>query len=222
MAEPLFLSRLRLRRDAPVAALAPVLAPDDDDSRIDLGHRLLWSVFSDGADRRRDFLWREEDRGCYLALSRRPPSEDHALFEIETKSFGPALSEGDRLRFALRANAVVTRKDEAGKARRRDLVLEGLRQFPQSEFALHRDRVATEAGKRWLRSQGEKSGFELESCAAAAYRKIQLPRAIVFGQLDLEGNLRVREPALFLASLARGFGKAKGFGCGLMLIRRAW
>ena len=40
MADTLFLSRLSLRRDAALAALAPVLAPDDDDSRVDLGHKL--------------------------------------------------------------------------------------------------------------------------------------------------------------------------------------
>lgn len=222
MTDPLFLSRLRLRRDtSSLAALAPVLAPDDDNERVDLGHRLLWAVFSDGPDRRRDFLWREEDRGRYLALSRRPPIDDHDLFEIETKPFEPSLVGGDRLRFALRANAVATRKNEARKARRRDLVLEGLKQFPKSEFALHRDRIATEVGNSWLRNQGEKLGFELESCDATAYRKVELARAIVFGQLDLEGILRVRSPDLFVESLAHGFGKAKGFGCGLMLIRRA-
>ncbi|HZS71062.1 MAG TPA: type I-E CRISPR-associated protein Cas6/Cse3/CasE [Candidatus Acidoferrum sp.] len=222
MADALFLSRLQLRRDAPPAALAPVLAPDDDNARIDLGHRLLWWVFSDGPSRRRDFLWREEDRGRYLALSRRPPQDCHGLFEIETNSFDPALSEGDHLRFALRANAVATRKDESGKARRRDLVLEGLRQFPKAEFALHRDRIATEVGASWLRAQGEKLGFDLQSCAAIAYRKVKLQRAIVLGQLDLKGTLKVRSPELFLQSLAHGFGKAKGFGCGLMLIRRAY
>lgn len=42
-----------------------------------------------------------------------------------------------------------------------------------------------------------------------------------FGILDLRGSLTVTEPATFLAALARGFGRAKAFGCGLMLIRRA-
>jgi CRISPR system Cascade subunit CasE len=33
--------------------------------------------------------------------------------------------------------------------------------------------------------------------------------------------LEVVSPDVFLEALARGFGKAKAFGCGLMLIRRA-
>jgi CRISPR system Cascade subunit CasE len=218
--EPLFLSRLRLRRNASLAALAPVLAPDDENARIDLGHRLMWAVFSDRVDRRRDFLWREENRGHFLALSRRPPIDGHGLFEVETKPFEPVLTREDGLRFALRANAVATRKDEAGHPKRRDLVLDGLKQFPKCEFAVHRDRIATEVGNLWLQFQGKKLGFELESCEAVAYRKIELARGIVFGQLDLEGMLRVQDPDLFVKSLAHGFGKAKGFGCGLMLIRR--
>jgi CRISPR system Cascade subunit CasE len=221
MNEPLFLSRLRLRHDASIAALAPVLNPDDDTVRVDLGHRLMWAVFSDSADRRRDFLWREDDRGRYLALSRRAPIDGHSLFEIETKPFKPALGRGDRLRFALRANAVATRKDGAGKPKRRDLVLEGLKRFPENEYALHRDRVAMEAGAAWVRAQGEKSGFEVDDIDACAYRKVRMARNVTLGLLDIDGRIRVREPELFLRSLGNGFGKAKGFGCGLMLIRRA-
>ena len=42
-----------------------------------------------------------------------------------------------------------------------------------------------------------------------------------FGILDLTGRIEIADPAVFLALLARGFGRAKAFGCGLMLIRRA-
>ena len=33
--------------------------------------------------------------------------------------------------------------------------------------------------------------------------------------------IEVTDPPAFLARLAAGFGRAKAFGCGLMLIRRA-
>ena len=42
-----------------------------------------------------------------------------------------------------------------------------------------------------------------------------------FSTLDFDGLLEVREPAAILPSIARGFGAAKAYGCGLMLIRRA-
>lgn len=41
-----------------------------------------------------------------------------------------------------------------------------------------------------------------------------------FGILDLAGHLEVIEPTTFMTALGTGFGRAKAFGCGLMLIRR--
>jgi CRISPR system Cascade subunit CasE len=42
----------------------------------------------------------------------------------------------------------------------------------------------------------------------------------VFGVLDISGVLEVHDPDRFLLRLAQGFGRARAFGCGLMLIRR--
>ncbi len=41
------------------------------------------------------------------------------------------------------------------------------------------------------------------------------------GVLDLEGEIEVTDPAAFATALAQGFGRAKAWGCGMMLIRRA-
>lgn len=82
----------------------------------------------------------------------------------------------------------------------------------------------------WLARQGDKHGFMLEEAATrvVAYRRVALPREarkgdrdIVFGQADVEGTLRVTDPAAFLERLTEGFGRAKAFGCGLMLLKRA-
>jgi len=223
----LYFSRLRLRRDASIAALIPMLLPEDEGARIESGHRLLWSVFADGPDRRRDFLWREKDRGVYYVLSQRPPALGLGLFEIDTKRFEPSLAPGDLIRFALRANAVATRKNEQGKAKRFDLVFEKLRALPQGDRAAQRDTTAQDVGSSWLAEQGKKHGFSVETCETVAYRRAEFSRnegrgkPVVFGLLDLEGVIRVTDPAALLAAIALGFGKAKGFGCGLMLIRRA-
>lgn len=221
----LIFSRLRLRRDAALSALAPVLAPDDDNGRADRGHRLLWAVFSDGPDRARDFLWRQEDPGRFFVLSARAPLDPHHLFEIESKPFAPDLAKGDRLRFALRANAVVARKIDGVRGKRDDIVMRRLHSVPGPERAQRRDEIAREAGRDWLTNQGEKSGFGVETCDAASYRTLAVPRdggrPIQLGVLDLEGLIDIRDVSAFLPALTRGFGKAKGFGCGLMLIARA-
>lgn len=223
----LFLSRARLRRDAPVAALANLLVPEDAANRAAASHRLVWALFADAADRQRDFLWREERPGHFMALSARPPADQHGLFDLESKSFAPLLSPGDRLGFTLRANPVVARSEAPGqRGKRHDVVMDLLRDVPKSERARVRPEAVLTAGRAWLARQGEVHGFEpLGDVGVDGYDSVRIPRdsgkPAVVGVLDISGVLQVRDPAGFLARLTQGFGRARAFGCGLMLIRRA-
>jgi CRISPR system Cascade subunit CasE len=235
-----WLSRIRLRREVSAAALAPILLPADPHARAGATHRLLWTLFADDRDRQRDFLWRENSRGglrpgraSFLVLSARPPADRHDLFDVESKPFEPALAPGDRLGFSLRANPVVTRPDpESGRPKRHDVVMDRLHGLPKGARADARLVAMLEAGRVWLAGQGARSGFQLPLNAAGelvlsvdGYDQVHVSRgrgkAITFSMLDLEGVLEVVSPDVFLEALARGFGKAKAFGCGLMLVRRA-
>lgn len=230
---PWFLSRARLRRDAPVAALAPLLLPDEDGPRVAAGHRLVWSLFAGDADASRDFLYREEGlarAGRFTILSRRPPVDTIGLFELDTKNFAPVLKAGDRLGFALRVNPVVQRKTPGKpRSRRSDVVMDRLKPIPKGERAPVRDAMAREATLAWLERQGERSGFALSpgenGFRVDGYDQVKLPRRgkepVEFSRLDIEGVLSVVDPTAFMTALTTGFGKAKAFGCGLMLIRRA-
>jgi CRISPR system Cascade subunit CasE len=222
----LFLSRAALRRDAHVDALAELLVPSNPADRIGASHRLVWALFADSADRRRDFLWREEKPGHFMTLSSRPPEDPHGLFELDSKPFEPVLSIGDRLGFTLRANPVVARLVAKGKrGQRHDVVMDALHATPPDERAAVRLRIVQTTGRAWLAGQGEAHGFA--PCGEAAvdgYDRIRIPRAggdpAVFGMLDISGVLEIRDPARFTARLVEGFGRARAFGCGLMLIRR--
>lgn len=222
----LFLSRAALRRDAHVDALAELLVPSNPADRVGASHKLVWALFADAADRRRDFLWREERPGHFMALSNRPPQDPHGLFELESKPFEPVLSIGDRLGFTLRANPVVARMVTKGqRGRRHDIVMDALHTVPPGERAAVRLQTIVTAGRAWLNRQGEAHGFA--PCGEAAvdgYDRVRIPRAggepAVFGMLDISGVLEIRDPARFTARLAEGFGRARAFGCGLMLIRR--
>jgi CRISPR system Cascade subunit CasE len=222
----LFLSRARLRRDAPVTALARLLVPPDPARRTDASHRLVWSLFADSPDRKRDFLWREEAPGRFMALSSRPPADPHGLFDVEFKRFEAVLRVGDRIGFTLRANPVVSRgevKDQRGK--RHDVVMDALRDVAPAERASRRPEVIISAGRSWFARQGEGNGFVPTGEAAIdGYDQIRIPRAagkpVVFSVLDLGGVLEVTDPPRFLARVAAGFGAARAYGCGLMLIRR--
>ena len=98
---------------------------------------------------------------------------------------------------------------------------------PRGERAPHRPEAMSVAGHGWLAAQCERAGFRLVGPARAdGYDQVRVRRGrgrsdACFSVLDLEGVLEVDDPALFLKALARGFGKAKAWGCGLMLIRRA-
>jgi CRISPR system Cascade subunit CasE len=222
----LFLSRARLRQDAPLAALARLMVPEAAAARAAAGHHLIWSLFADGPDRRRDFLWREERPGEFLALSAREPTDPHGLFHLESKPFEPALSPGDRLGFALRANPVVARSAVPGqRGKRHDVVMDALRNLPKGERAAARPEKVIEAGRAWFARQGTAHGFRAEEGVGVdGYARLRIPREgkeAVLGVLDLQGVLVLEDPPAFLAALATGFGRGRAFGCGLMLIRRA-
>lgn len=239
----LYLSHLRLSRRPSALALAPLLAPSEPAARKAAQHNLLWSVFADGPDRNRDFLWREERENSFLVLSARPPAQTDLFEPHQVKEFSPTLAAGDRLDFQLRCNATRTEKtgglSERGKEKKRhiDLVMDALQAAPgrkdlpegaQSLRAPARLSLAQDVGSTWLARQGEKAGFRLLAAEVADYSTEVLPGhrgprkgQPQFGILDLTGRIEITDPSAFLAQVAAGFGRAKAFGCGLMLIRRA-
>ena len=219
-----YLSRVRLRKDAPAAALAEVFLPEDINQRVTIAHKLLWTLFSDGPSRRRDFLWREADKGLFYILSVRPPHDAHALFDLEPpKEFAPALASGDRLQFSLRANPTVARKTDAKRGKRSDIVMNAIKPLPPESRAGARAAAMQEAGMAWLRRQGELHGFAVETLRVDGYRVLRPPHRqapMRIATLDFDGTLRVTDGAAFVRALTAGLGRAKAYGCGLMLIRR--
>ena len=181
----------------------------------------------------------------------RAPEDRHGLFRLDPpKPFAPALEPGDHLRFVLRANATVARKAEGkpsatGRMRggRCDVVMDALHAVPKAERAAVRRDLLPAVSAEWLRVQGGKHGFAVVGRAAphepesgspllpvapevTGYRVMRIDRGrrrppMELGVLDLEGALVVTAPELFVPALAKGFGRSKAFGCGLMLVRRA-
>lgn len=221
----LVMARARLRRDVPAVAFAALLVPEDADEQFGASHRLLWSLYADAPNRPRDFLWRQTRSGEFLILGQRVPVDTHGLFDMDHKPFAPELRPGDRLGFSLRANATVSRPTARGqRGVRHDVVIDLLRRTPGPRSDVRHD-VTQAAGRDWLARQGEAHGFVLRGdFVVDGYDRVTMPRQsakpAVFGVLDMSGVLEVTDPERFLAKLAQGFGKAKAFGCGLMLIRR--
>lgn len=247
----LYLSRLDLRRSSRnVAPLIGLLNPADSAAQMNIGHRLLWTAMplhlqgraAEGrageswAGEGAPFLWRRDTHDArYYVLGPELGQEESPFFEISSRPFEPQLAPGDRLAFELSVNATVDRKigtDGSGRPlrKRSDVVMDLIhRREAEAGVSLQRgtlrEAAAHDAAVDWLKGQGERSGFALKGLRVEAYRVEQVPRSqgkpARFGVLDLAGLIEVEDPAAFLARLGRGFGRAKAFGCGLMMIRRA-
>ncbi|TRD15382.1 type I-E CRISPR-associated protein Cas6/Cse3/CasE [Palleronia caenipelagi] len=220
----LYFSRLTLNRYAPTRALSGLLDPANEDARADANHRLIWTLFGDARDRQRDFLWRADGGGRFYTLSARPPLANDLFCPPEIKEFAPNLRPGDRLGFVLRANATRDQRTGQGRPSRRvDVVMELLHDIAPEARAEHRMRLADTAATAWMTRQGATRGFALRAMNVEDYHVARIPRGrgrVVHGILDLTGTLEVTDPGTFLPALATGFGRAKAWGCGLMLIRR--
>lgn len=219
----LYLSRLRINKQAPVRALSRLLDPDDSNKAIDAHHRLIWTLFSDRDDRKRDFLWRYAGTGKFYVLSERPPAGNDLFCSPETRAFSPELDVGNKLSFLLRANATKERS-RAKEHRRVDVVMDMLHKVPAEERAAKRMDFAGKAAKDWMERQAAAKGFSLEKIFVEDYsvRSIRhgKHRKVNFGILDIVGEIEVTDPKLFMSNLAQGYGRAKSWGCGLMMIKR--
>lgn len=215
----MYLSRIDLRYDdLPVAMLTKL-----DDSRAYALHQWLWQLFPE--QQSRDFLFRQERIAggvrCYL-LSAAEPVE-HTLLRVETKPFSPQLAMGDRLCFSLRVNPVVTRQ-----GKRSDVLMDAKYHAAKALAPEAIWQCQQQAAVDWFLRQATTKGFEVqaEQVIVSGYQQhcLSKPKAnasIRFSTVELQGVLTVTEPAAFSSALANGFGKSRGLGCGLMMIKRA-
>jgi CRISPR system Cascade subunit CasE len=200
-----YLSRVRLRNDAEMRTLAPLLLPSDEDARIAAGHRLIWSLFAGAKDRQRDFLWHEEEAGRFLVLSPDPPAATSPLFTVESSPFVNWPQAGDRLAFFLRANPTASTVRGGVKAngkrrsgQRHDVVMQALHPLPgrdrtreplragEGRAALREEllgwvepehsRDSRRPVEQWLARQGEANGFALLRMRVDSYRRVRVPR----------------------------------------------
>jgi CRISPR system Cascade subunit CasE len=225
-----FFSRILLKPDNDRAALVADMC---DQYGV---HRVAWSFFPGGPDADRDFLYRFEagDRLSprFFVVSPLKPRDESGAWDVRTKLYEPKLAVGDRLEFAVRVNPVVTRHDEQGKQKRCDVVMDAKTALKKAgkdktEWPAPGD-LWREAVGNWLRARSGKHGFDFADAeigvegympARLWSRKQQDP--IRISTVELSGVLTVTDPVAFRSLLFHGLGPAKGFGCGLMLVKRA-
>lgn len=194
-------------------------------------HQLVWLLFGDDDKRERDFLYRfdlrrEEHFICH-AVSEREPLQVEGL-DVHAKRYAPKLTTGDRLIFRLRANPTVSRKDDQGKSRRHDVLMDAKKAVRRSGEPESIASAMEAAAFDWLQTRARQAGFavddeslRLENYRVERFRKKRNGRQISLGIADYAGVLEVTEPDTFGKTLTGGLGHGKAFGCGLLLVRPA-
>lgn len=194
-------------------------------------HQLIWKLFADHPDRRRDFIYRYESVDSwpsFYTVSGRVPTDNTGLWEIRTKEYRPNLRAGQRLGFSLRANPVRTRHDANGKQQRHDVVMEEKVKSRNLGKEIDLPEIVQEQGYLWLEKRSASQGFHVSATEVRVdgYQQHKLfkgqgNKPVTFSAVDFNGVLTVSEPDVFIEnSLFGGCGPAKSFGCGLMLVRR--
>lgn len=227
-----------------------IFPKDSASRRLDVTHRLLWTLMTEevqtvgklktpeGGDKAA-FLWRNAPEAgrnkCYYVLGPRPRLES-AFFDIETKPWAPAFSAGDHLAFDVVVNATVNRMVDAAKGRngrqRVDVVMDAIhaaeRDPQHAPRSMLRNALAEGALVAWWTAQGERNGFRMvQTLTVGDYKTVLIDdrrrtghRFPQIGVAHLSGTLEITDPAAFATRVANGFGRAKAFGCGLMLLKR--
>ncbi|WP_177306863.1 type I-E CRISPR-associated protein Cas6/Cse3/CasE [Pseudoduganella namucuonensis] len=209
-----------------------VITPEDDLLRQGIyeqlkppyaEHQWLWRFFPGEEAQTRDFVFRrhlDESPPRYYVVSHRPPAAGNSSWRVQSRSYDPQLQPGDQLAFRLCANPVVAKKDASGRAHRHDVVMDAKKnQADKAELRTYE--LVQSTCLAWLAARAKQNGFELTSAAVDAYQQHQAgKREIRFSTVDFSGELIVTDPDLFRRTLFKGLGRAKAFGCGLMLVKR--
>ena len=190
-------------------------------------HQVLWKLFNDDPDAQRDFIYRYEPKNNtpeYYIVSIRKPVDNDYLWDIQSKDYEPVLTSGQQFAFMLRVNPVVTKNGQ-----RHDVVMHLKKnKYPDKKTRPPSQAIVEEAGRNWLTTRAETGGFTFDDSSVridgyqpntSARKKGK--KEIRYNMMDFRGILTVTDPDKFKKTLMQGLGKAKAFGCGLMLIRRA-
>ena len=223
----MLISRVQLRPDAAGKTECREQVPDAYHL-----HSLVWDLFADTPDRKRDFIYRQDlARGlpAFFCVSDRAPDDQKGIWHVESKPYAPLVKTGEAFSFVLMANPIRAKRDDEHKQHRHDVVMELKTRLKEKPGVRPRESdIVQQAGFDWLAQKSGANGFFIraEDIRADEYlqhrfRKTKGDHEIRISTLDFTGLLTVTDPDPFVRALFTGIGPAKGFGCGMMMIKRA-
>ncbi len=198
-------------------------------------HQLIWDLFENEEDTKRDFLYRRfDDKGLpqFFVLSHRKPNAVKPIWEVDTTEYNPRINMGDIYSFQLRVNPVVTKKIEGSKnpksRKHDDVVMETRAKYKKLGKEMpSNNEIVIESGLKWINGKADTLGCHMdpkkvivEGYSRRTGNKDKSGHQIRLGIMDFSGILRVTHPENFRKALTNGIGRAKAFGCGLLLLKR--
>lgn len=208
----MYLTRMKLdpaKRKTAIALVSPNLFHGAIEMSFEERTRKLWRI-----DNLNGNLY-------LLLLSRDKPDLTSAADQFGTDEgwrtlsydkFLSEIKEGERRRFRLCANPVISSKKATAKGERGTVLAH----------------VTTHWQKQWLIDRAEKNGFALladdftvvESKWISFSKKTNGGRPVTIHSVTFEGILTVTDKEKFCSALKDGIGRAKAYGMGLMTVMR--
>lgn len=188
-------------------------------------HQAVWDLFADSPDRRRDFLYRLECLGrmpLVYTVSSRVPKDAKGIWHIETKGYSPKIEPGMKLEFSVRVSPTVKRD-----GKRHDVVMDAKykARISRSNEEIPIQKLILDSCGKWFEKRAQENGFKALQFRADGYQQNRFNKAknntlVRYSTVDITGVLEVIDQKLFVDMLLNGLGPEKGFGCGLMLVKK--
>jgi len=181
-------------------------------------HRVLWRVFPEDAEAKRDFLFRVEQSDyahaeILMQSDRRPEIPSDKVRILACKAYRPVFGPGHRLRFLLVANPIKMINDESERKNARG-------ETKKCRVPLIREDEQRDWIKRKFGDAASIEELTIDPASRIRFRKTKEDRVGKIQPVVYKGTLKVQIPEAMMTLVKTGIGPAKALGYGLISLAR--
>lgn len=189
-------------------------------------HQFMWTLFHP-MPKIRNFLYTLYNGKIYVVSVQKPRAlNGDSDLKIRVNNYNPEFSKGQPLRFDVRLALQVRRNSDGKKVPLIYAYREKLGDCNQNWNSLMHGALS-----EWFGNYSTKYGFRVRDFYVNGYHYYDFKKEgngkkknndngvnVHFNSMDVQGVLEVVGPKVFTNTLHRGIGKARCYGCGLMLV----
>lgn len=183
-------------------------------------HKVLWSLFDNSPDQKRDYLFRVEERHFFnvavLLQSDREPSHcgNDTITIIASKPFRPVFTLDMYLRFYTVCNPVKTIIDEGGRKNAKGEVKKCRVPLTKED-----EQITWLTNK--LQASATIANVDAQILHPLYFKKAKEARSGKIQPVAFRGTMKIVNPDALFNTFHLGIGPAKAFGCGLLSVAKA-